>query len=658
MSADALRDAARELAETADAIRTASVHATAALTGTAPMARRRPGLKAQRALLRAVTNPRGLGAPAGGPLGTLGAKLGGALRAESLAVRVLTTSLRLRIAAVTLSHPELDADPLLRRLNDAVDAGREIEAARALVALVRDRGAARALTALAPVFGEILALRALRDRSPLNDRTAWLIATGTATATADPLTGLSNRAVAALDVGTGAARRTVLAPDERLAADGSLLGFLGNIGVLGPTGRVAIQAVRGPDGVERYVVQVPGMRLGRPDDASPADLLGAFSATVRASGPYSRALGRAVADCVPDGAEIAVIGHSAGGAAALSLAQDAAFCARWTVTHLVAVGSPVDFKHPADPRTWVASITNQHDLIPTLDGQGAGNCFDLHPDWYVVDYTDPSHVFPQCHSIEHYTRDLAENLPAARDAVDARLSPFRGPVTRTHVYQLYDSDGGVTRRVATAHGPVELPVRCDDGYAVTAYFAVAAAGLPDGAVTVGGRAVVAVHVAEHRRGTLGRFGEASVGVVVRAHGLGTCVLASVQSAGLAHAVATEVFGQPATPGDVRAGGGARWTRAEVDADGPVLTLAGALGPGVPVVGRAHTVCALKDGTVVPSYVEERGPRRAHPAPGLRLTVGPSDHRLARHLRELGLDGARPVFCVVARAHRSLRSVPG
>jgi hypothetical protein len=40
----------------------------------------------------------------------------------------------------------------------------------------------------------------------------------------------------------------------------------------------------------------------------------------------------------------------------------------------------IDFKTPADPRTWVSSITNRHDLIPSLDGQGAGNCFDLHPE--------------------------------------------------------------------------------------------------------------------------------------------------------------------------------------------------------------------------------------------------------------------------------------
>ena len=67
----------------------------------------------------------------------------------------------------------------------------------------------RALSQLAPVFGEVLALRALLDENPLNDATAWLIATGKGYATADPITGLSNRAVAALDTGEG-----VGAPDR------------------------------------------------------------------------------------------------------------------------------------------------------------------------------------------------------------------------------------------------------------------------------------------------------------------------------------------------------------------------------------------------------------------------------------------------------------
>ncbi|MFD0663729.1 hypothetical protein [Thermocatellispora tengchongensis] len=181
-----LRAAARELVEVAVTIREAAAHATAALTDPAVLAGlpRAPvaGLRAQGALARAVTHGSGLGyAPAGGRLATVAARLGALAGAESLAVRVLATSLRLRIAAVALDHPELTTDPALVRLIEAAAADRDLEAVRALRALLRDRGAVGALSALAPVFGEVLALRALLDENPLNDAAAWLIATGGAT---------------------------------------------------------------------------------------------------------------------------------------------------------------------------------------------------------------------------------------------------------------------------------------------------------------------------------------------------------------------------------------------------------------------------------------------------------------------------------------------
>ncbi len=445
-AAGLLRTAARELVDIGVTLHEAAAHATAALTDGAALGalRRAPsaGYLAECALLRAVTNREGLGcALAGGRLATLAAKLGAMAGAESLAVRVLTTSLRLRIAAVAIDHPELTGDPMLNRLIEAAAADRDLEAIRALRALLKDRGAVRTLGELAPVFGEVLALRALLDENPLNDAAAWLIATGKGYATADPITGMSNRAVAVLDTGEGAARRVDLAAAEsaRLSVRGSLLGFLRNISAVGTTGRVLIQSMEGPDGVVRHVVQVPGMRAGRPDNDSPQDLLGAFSSAVLDSSPYSRALAKAIDDYgLPQGAELALIGHSAGGAAIMNLAQDAGFCARYTVTHAVAVGSPVDFKKPADPRTWVASVTNQHDIIPTLDGQGAGSCFDLHPDWFVVDYFDSTHLFPLCHSIEHYIANIEDDLPEARDRIDERLAPYRGHVVRSQAYLLFD----------------------------------------------------------------------------------------------------------------------------------------------------------------------------------------------------------------------------
>ncbi len=444
----ALRAAARDLVDIGVTIRETAAHVTAALTDGALLGAlpRAPsvGYRTYRALLRTATNGQGLGyALAGGRLGTLAAKLGAMAGAENLAVHIVATSLRLRIAAVALDHPELTDDPMLARLIEAAAADSDLEAVRALRALLRDRGAVRTLSELAPVFGEVLALRALLDENPLNDATAWLIATGKGYASADPITGMSNRAIAVLDTGEGAARRVDLtaAESDRLSPQGSLLGFLHNISVIGTTGRMLIQSVEGPDGVTRHVVQAPGMRAGRPDGDSPQDLLGAFSSAVLDSSPYSRAMARAAGDYgLPPGAELALVGHSAGGAAIMNLAQDPEFCARHTVTHAVAVGSPVDFKSPADPRTWVASITNQHDIIPTLDGQGAGNCFDLHPDWYVVDYSDPTHLFPLCHSIERYIANLADDLPEARERIDGRLAPYRGRVVRSQAYLLFDRD--------------------------------------------------------------------------------------------------------------------------------------------------------------------------------------------------------------------------
>ncbi|GAA3311468.1 hypothetical protein [Nonomuraea dietziae] len=149
-----------------------------------------------------------------------------------------------------------------RLIEGAAAADRDLEAVRALRALLKDRGAVRALSQLAPVFGEVLALRALLDENPLNDDAAWLIATGKGFANADPITGMSNRAVAVLDKGEGAARRVRV--EGSLGREGSLLAFLGNIAELGTTGRVLIQSVEGPDGVVRHVVQAPGMRRDGP----------------------------------------------------------------------------------------------------------------------------------------------------------------------------------------------------------------------------------------------------------------------------------------------------------------------------------------------------------------------------------------------------------
>jgi hypothetical protein len=251
----------------------------------------------------------------------------------------------LRLAAVQVRHQELAADPLLRRLVQAVSAGREIETLRIVRALFGDRGAGRTLSDIAPMFGEILAMQALLDTNPLNDTVGWVMATGRGVMNTDPITGISTRAMTHWDTGEGAALPVGLEPgeDAAIASTGSLTAFLSNIQVIGTGGRVLIQAVIGPDDVIRHVIHAPGMHVGLPRDDSPHDLVGAFGNTIRDASPYTRALSKAIEHFgVPPGSEVALVGHSAGGVAIMNLAQDAWFCRRFTVTHAVAVGSPIE----------------------------------------------------------------------------------------------------------------------------------------------------------------------------------------------------------------------------------------------------------------------------------------------------------------------------
>ncbi|WP_031079072.1 hypothetical protein [Streptomyces sp. NRRL S-118] len=140
-------------------------HAGAAHPGFTRSSVRYPGsgLAAQWSLVRALTRPSGLGFAVGAAEGVLKrvGQAGEVCGGESLANRVAVTSLRLRAAAVLTEHPESGRDPGMRRLMDAVEGDRDVEALRALRALLKDKGAERAMSTLAPLFAELSAIRAL-----------------------------------------------------------------------------------------------------------------------------------------------------------------------------------------------------------------------------------------------------------------------------------------------------------------------------------------------------------------------------------------------------------------------------------------------------------------------------------------------------------------
>ncbi|MFI0163087.1 acetoacetate decarboxylase family protein [Streptomyces sp. NPDC017095] len=698
-----LRRCARDVVDVAEGIRAVSARTSTALFSPAltVSARRRPrtGLAAQWALLRALTTRQGLGgsaitAPRG--VGHLLGAAGEVLGRESLAALVAVGSLRLRIAAVLADHPEFVRDPGMRRLTEAVTADRDLEAVRALRALFRDQGAQRALSGLAPLMAELLAIRALLDEDPKNDETGWALAAGRELS-ADPLHGVSAARLANLDRGEGAAEAVPLTDQERqvIATEGTFLGFLRNIETLSTDGRILLQNVRGPDGVVRYVLQAPGMAPGRPRNDSPQDFIGAWRNLFMPDSPYTRSLLLALRDYgIPRGADLALIGHSEGGIAVMNLAQDEEFCRTYRVTHVVTVGSPVDNKKPADPRTWVASITNQHDIVPVLDGRGAGSAFDPHPNWYEVDYTGPTHEFPLCHMIHEYIEHLRTVVPEARLRVDEALAPYRGPVVRTQAYQLKDRANPPegypfltlpTASLPTAAGPVDVPVRYYDSSAAHLCFPVdadtARTLLPD--VTwmtpsrLGRHALAVLSLYEHRCTTIGPYAEIALSVLVddlwrpRPYDValdllrrvdlrrtGRYLLSLAVTSEEARVVAREIWGQPAT----RTAVDAELTGRRIDVRSPDLglTVDGRLGPGARCPDADWILYGRRGESTIRTQVRTHGRLRLHGGGGLRLRLDTAAAvPLAGQLRRLGIAAARPRFvltCPQFMLHRSAGAV--
>ncbi|MFC9283981.1 hypothetical protein [Streptomyces collinus] len=366
------------------------------------------------------------------------------------------------------------------------------------------------------------------------------------------------------DPGDGAAEAVGLTVQERqiVATEGSFLGYLRNIEVLSGDGRVLVQNVRGPDGVVRYVVQVPGTAPGRPRPASPQDFAEAWRALFRTDSPHTRSILLALRDHgIPHGAELALVGHGEGGVALLNLARDPEFCRDHRVTHVIAVGSPPGDRGAADPRTRIVRVTNLHDLVAVPDDRGeAPNPHpDLHPhpdlyqdshprqrptvqryahprpapdaNPYEAEYAGPTREFPLCHLIREYIEHLRTVVPGVREDVDEALGAYRGPVVRTQAYRLgnraHPPEGHPfltvpTASVPTTTGPVDVPVRYYDSSAAHLCFPVdagaARALLPDGTwmrpSRLGRRALAVLSLYEHRCSTIGPHAEIALSVLV------------------------------------------------------------------------------------------------------------------------------------------------
>jgi hypothetical protein len=134
-------------------------------------------------------------------------------------------------------------------------------------------------------------------------------------------------------------------------------------------GEIGVQRLVGPDGVERFVVQLPGTESWALTPASTdRDLSTNLHTMAGGSTVYMRGIEVAMARAgIPPGAPVMLVGHSLGGMTAAALAADPAFRNRFNVTQVVTAGAPIArFKVPAGVQ--VLAVENRNDVVPTLDG--------------------------------------------------------------------------------------------------------------------------------------------------------------------------------------------------------------------------------------------------------------------------------------------------
>ena len=231
---------------------------------------------------------------------------------------------------------------------------------------------------------------------------------------------------------------------------------------------------------------------------------------------------------------------------------------------------------------------------------------------------------------------------------------------------------------STSQGDVDLPIFYFDASNVFAFFLAdrdaAAARLGTElqlALTIGNRALAGLAFYEYRQTGVGVYNEVGLALPVLPEGappvrnlvhalygsvderhLGFHVLDLPVTTDLACAGGREIWGFPKFVTDIPFRLDRKKFESSVrDPDGQksIVSLSGRLSPGLPMPPMSMVLYTHLEEEILRSTVNVRGRVTLRPGHTLRLQVGESHHRMANNLRDLGLDGARPV--AVMDTHR-------
>lgn len=228
----------------------------------------------------------------------------------------------------------------------------------------------------------------------------------------------------------------------------------------------------------------------------------------------------------------------------------------------------------------------------------------------------------------------------------------------------------------TSAGLVDLPILYHDATNVVALFSADQSGaerlLADTglrpALTLRGRALVALSFYEYRHTSVGPYDEVGTAIFAvrddepapllgpldlyrppRRRRLGVWVVDLPVTTGMANAAGREIWGYPkfVTRIDfLRSGPRFSCAVAAPEGGSALCALEGTMGRGVAAPPLSVMTYSALRGALIRTTIDVRGPTRAHAPGSLRLDVGPSRHRMAENLRALGLERATPKLVLV------------
>ncbi len=237
--------------------------------------------------------------------------------------------------------------------------------------------------------------------------------------------------------------------------------------------------------------------------------------------------------------------------------------------------------------------------------------------------------------------------------------------------------------VSTSEGDVELPACYFDSSHYMALFRVKPekvaeklSGVPLRPALVSRKGVAVLSFFKYRDTSVGSYHEVGLAVLVapEAEPVELGSLGALNDESSRGALGSYVLDLPVTTPLARAAGCEIWgypkfvTELPIELDGDLLKtqvldpegksiveLSGERGYSVPedVPGMALVTYSMLDGRMLRTRVETRSSCRTSGGGALKLAVGDSEHRMAKNLRDLGLDGKSPKLLQTTELFQSL-----